>query len=52
MLSFTCVICENFYEGWGNNPEPIKEDGRCCNNCNTTVVIPKRLEDLSSTFTN
>jgi len=52
MLSFTCVICDNFYKGSGNNPEQIKEDGRCCDNCNSNVVIPQRMEDLTNTFTN
>lgn len=26
----------------GNNAEPLS-DGRCCNNCNETKVIPERL---------
>ena len=32
--------------GWaeGNNAEPVN-DGRCCNGCNATVVIPRRLFD-------
>jgi hypothetical protein len=29
------------WEG-GNNAEPIN-DGRCCNQCNMTVVIPARI---------
>lgn len=30
------------YENWGNNAEPVNE-GRCCDYCNDTVVIPARL---------
>ena len=44
-----CILCcENikpcWVTGWedGNNAEPIAE-GRCCNDCNTTYVIPVRL---------
>ena len=40
-----CVICEQEFTEWGNNPEPIKkmEEGNCCNDCNNLVVIPFRL---------
>ena len=29
----------------GHNAQPIK-DGRCCSNCNNTVVIPERFKRL------
>ena len=38
----TCVICGQKYEGRGNDARPVKE-GRCCNGCNLTVVVPKRI---------
>ena len=38
-----CVICEEYYTGWGNNPDPVKNYGECCNDCNTNAVIPARL---------
>ena len=44
-----CSICGNGIEvtdyGWadGNNAEPIN-DGRCCNECDESVVIPARIE--------
>ena len=40
-----CVICEQEFTEWGNNPEPIKqmEEGNCCNDWNNLVVIPFRL---------
>lgn len=40
-----CVICEENFTEWGNNPEPIKTmaQGSCCNECNDLVVIPFRL---------
>jgi hypothetical protein len=40
-----CVLCGEPFDGFGNNPEPLiaYEAGRCCNDCNTTKVIPARL---------
>jgi|PlaIllAssembly_1097288.scaffolds.fasta_scaffold1270755_2 hypothetical protein len=50
-----CSICgkgiepETYYGRvvWsqGNNAEPVT-DGRCCNSCNASVVIPARLRQL------
>lgn len=41
-----CCICGKEFEGWGNDPWPIKLEGECCDDCNCTVVIPARLESL------
>ena len=41
-----CSICGEEYFGYGNNAEPVNS-GRCCDNCNDTVVIPVRLKNLS-----
>ena len=30
----------------GNNAAPVN-DGRCCNDCNATVVVPRRLRDFA-----
>ena len=40
-----CVICRLPYEGFGNNPEPVKQyaEGRCCDKCNLRKVIPARM---------
>ena len=43
----TCVICEKEFTGWGNNPEPIKNKGECCDKCDNEKVIPARLEQLN-----
>jgi hypothetical protein len=40
----TCCICGKEFEGWGNNPWPIKQDGECCDECNQNKVIPARLK--------
>ncbi len=39
----TCSICGKKYKGYGNNARPVN-DGRCCDDCNFKVVIPKRIE--------
>ena len=43
---FTCCICGNRFRGFGNNPEPVKKDGECCDNCNDEYVVPARLKQL------
>jgi len=37
-----CCFCGKKYDHWGNNAEPVIEDGRCCDHCNWTVVVPVR----------
>jgi len=48
-----CSICGNEIEiqalsGWaeGNNAEPVVEEGRCCDICDASFVIPARMEAL------
>lgn len=41
-----CCICGEPIEGYGNNPYPVKEDGRCCDACNIKFVIPARLQAM------
>jgi len=37
---WSCCVCRNFFEGWGNNPWPLsdRDDDECCNECNMEVV--------------
>ena len=35
----TCCICKKKFYGYGNNPRPVKLTGRCCDECNITVLI-------------
>lgn len=44
----TCCICGSEFTGYGNNPYPYKEDGRCCSDCNIRYVIPARLKAFRS----
>lgn len=49
MKTQKCCICNQSFKGFGNNPSPIKikkDDGRCCDNCNFTVVMPERIDNL------
>lgn len=43
MEEYKCVLCGNEFYGMGNNPKPIKQKGRCCDDCNLKKVIPERL---------
>ena len=40
----TCCLCGKEFDGYGNNPAPLKESGECCDQCNAEKVIPARLE--------
>ena len=39
-----CSICGKHYEGYGDNAQPVN-NGRCCDECNRTVVIPRRITE-------
>ena len=45
--AYICVLCDAACIGYGNNPDPVNgltyNDGRCCDDCNATRVIPARL---------
>jgi hypothetical protein len=45
-----CCICKKRFKGHGNNPEPVKSEGRCCDECNETVVITARIEKIMETW--
>ena len=42
----TCCLCGEEFEGYGNDPTPLKESGECCGRCNAEKVIPVRYEAL------
>lgn len=42
-----CCICGKEFEGWGNNPYPLELKGCCCDDCNSSIVIPIRLSYLN-----
>ena len=45
---FKCCLCDKVMEGYGNNPDPlvIDDDAECCDDCNSTKVIPARLAQM------
>jgi len=46
----TCSICNKKFFGFGNNPQPVKTlsvSDRCCDECNDTVVIPRRFREVN-----
>ena len=46
-----CCFCKKMLIGedkFGNNPAPLREKGRCCNECNWQLVIPARIAVLNA----
>lgn len=45
---YVCCICGKKFIGWGNNPWPVvkDDDARCCDDCNSSVVLPARIAGL------
>ena len=45
---FKCCICKKEFTGYGNNPAPVvtRKNSRCCDRCNTEVVLPKRFDQI------
>jgi len=37
-----CVLCDTAIIGFGNNARPLA-DGRCCDDCNSNLVLPYRI---------
>ena len=43
-----CSICKDkINDKYGHNAQPIN-NGKCCDTCNMTVVVPKRIENLKN----
>jgi hypothetical protein len=38
---YKCCICNGDFWGYGNNPSPLKSEGRCCNVCNDFVIAER-----------
>ena len=40
-----CVLCGEPFTEFGNNPWPLAsfDDGECCDDCDTSRVLPARL---------
>lgn len=42
-----CSICGKEFEGYGNNAYPVN-NGRCCDTCNTSIVVLRRMQDYAN----
>ena len=40
-----CKICNETFLGHGHNAQPVT-NGRCCDVCNDTQVVPTRLNNM------
>jgi len=40
-----CSICHEKFTEYGNNAQPVN-DGRCCDACNSSIVVPIRLKRM------
>ena len=38
-----CIICNSKINGMGHNPQPIFNQGRCCDYCNSDYVYSIRV---------
>jgi len=45
-----CSICQRDYTGWSCNAWPVN-DGRCCQYCDDTVVVPARIRQANRAAT-
>lgn len=41
-----CCICGKVFTDWGNNPWPVKDEGECCDICNSMFVVPARIKKM------
>lgn len=39
-----CCICGKEFFGYGNNPWPLKPNGKCCDKCNIMVIKTRLIE--------
>ena len=42
---YKCTICKKSKSGFGNNAEPVVI-GKCCDECYSKVIIPKKLKRI------
>ena len=43
---YKCCLCSKSKFGFGNNPAPCSDTGVCCDDCNSSKVIPARLKEF------
>ena len=45
-----CCFCDEIIIGYGHNPAPVIKDveARCCEKCNSYIVIPARIFEFQN----
>lgn len=41
VLNNVCCMCGKELKNFGNNPYPISDEGRCCDECNNKVIMAR-----------
>ena len=39
-----CYFCRRAFRGYGNNPQPLLEEGVACDVCDRVIVLRARLQ--------
>jgi len=39
-----CCLCRQTFRGYGNNPQPILEEGVACDTCDVRIVLKARMQ--------
>lgn len=47
-----CSICGEYFDGYGNNPYPVRtdEEARCCDECDNSIVLSARIALLNADY--
>ena len=40
----SCCLCRQRFRGYGNNPWPVLQDGKACEECNVKIVLTARVQ--------
>jgi len=40
----SCCLCRQRFRGYGNNPWPVLQDGKACEECNVSIVLTARVQ--------
>ena len=48
---YICCICGKKFKGFGNNPWPLKEEGKCCDECNEKVIEERLVKAFEENWT-
>jgi len=49
---YKCCLCKRQKYGFGNNPAPLTEEGRCCDEWKAYQVVPARVKMMFDNIEN